>query len=270
MSISAAVSGSIEKLTSGSAHVKVSWSIACHGNGGDPRYGGNLYLVDQANGEVIYLGGVFSASGDGIALVERRATRRHMRPEIKANCGKTDANGTPHGSDTIVAVGPAVVVPARDRNGGGGGGGPGGGGGGGPGGGGGGGDADDPLGPGGCAHDLRGTGGADVLEGGEGGDLILALGGGDRVRGRGGHDCIVGGPGGDRLLGEGGDDRLTGGGGADRVDGGPGRNAYDSGPGDDRIKARNGQRELVRCGPGEDSVRSDASDRLRGCEHVRA
>ena len=263
VTISLSVSATIKKLTPSSAHVKVSWGIACNGEGGDSRYSGNLKLVDLANGEEIYLGGVFSASGDSGALVGRRATRRRLRPHIKANCGKTDANGTAHGSDTVEAVGPAVVIPPKDR------GGNGGEGGGGQGeGGDGGGGADDPLGPGGCARELRGTPGPDVLDGGNGGDLIFALGGADRVRGRRGHDCIVGGPGRDRLLGGKGDDRLTGGSGADRMKGGRGRNAYDAGAGADRIKARNGQRELVRCGPGDDSVRADSNDRLRACEHV--
>jgi Ca2+-binding RTX toxin-like protein len=265
VTISLAVSATVEKLTPTSAHVRVSWGIACSGEGVDPRYSGDLKLVDLATAEEIYLGGVSSASGDAIALVERRATRRRLRPQIKASCGKADANGAVRGSDTVEAVGPAVVIPAKNRGGNDGGSG---GGQGGTGGAGGGGGPDDPLGPGGCARERRGTPGPDVLEGGERGDLILALGGADRVRGRRGHDCIVGGPGGDRLLGDEGDDRLTGSGGADRLDGGPGRNVYDAGPGDDRIKARNGQRELVRCGPGEDWVRADSNDRLRGCEHV--
>jgi Ca2+-binding RTX toxin-like protein len=265
VTISLSVSATVKKLTPSSAHVKVSWDIACNGEGGDSRYGGNLKLVDLANGEETYLGGVFSASGDSVALVGRRATRRRLRPHIKANCGKTDANGTVHGSDTVEAVGAAVVIPPKDRggNGGEGGGGQGEGGDGGAGGG-----ADEPLRPGGCARELRGTPGPDVLDGGNRGDLIFGLGGADRVRGSRGHDCIVGGRGGDRLLGGDGDDRLTGGSGADRMKGGPGRNAYDAGAGADRIKARNGQRELVRCGPGDDWVRADSNDRLRACEHV--
>ena len=264
VTISLAVSATVKKLTPGSAHVKVTWGIACNGEGGDPRYYGDLKVVDLATAEEYYLGGVFSASGDATALVGRRATRRRVRPEIKASCGKTDANGTVHGSDTVEAVGPAVVIPPKDREGddGDGGGGRGGDGDGG------GGDADDPLGPAGCARELRGTPRPDELQGGDRGDLILALGGADRVRGRRGHDCLVGGSGGDRLLGGKGDDRLTGGRGDDRLDGGPGRNAYDAGPGDDRIKARNGQRERVRCGSGNDWVRADPEDRLRGCEQV--
>jgi Ca2+-binding RTX toxin-like protein len=91
----------------------------------------------------------------------------------------------------------------------------------------------------------------------------------ERAPSRDGHDCLVGGSGRDRLLGEDGYDRLTGGSGRDRLDGGPGRNAYDAGSGDDQVKARNGRRETVRCGPGDDSASVDRNDRVRGCETVR-
>jgi Ca2+-binding RTX toxin-like protein len=128
----------------------------------------------------------------------------------------------------------------------------------------------DPVRPGGCAHEVRGTAGPDALDGTSEGDLIFALGGDDRARGHDGDDCLIGGSGGDRLLGEDGYDRLTGGAGADRLDGGKARNAYDAGAGDDRIEARNGRVETVRCGPGDDTVRADADDRLRGCEQVVA
>lgn len=129
-------------------------------------------------------------------------------------------------------------------------------------------DPTDPLRTGGCARVLHGTAAADVLNGTSEGDLILGLGGDDRERGRGGDDCLVGAAGRDRLLGGDGWDRLTGGDGGDRLDGGAGRNAYDAGLGNDRINARNGRRDLVDCGPGEDRVRADAIDRLVGCEHV--
>ena len=262
------VSARVKELRPGSALVEVSWLIVCHGSGAEGTYGGNLNLVDEDTGDETYLGGVFSASGTAGQLVERRAEDRRMRPQLTAQCSRYDANGTLHGSDTIEVSGDPVVIP---RKGGGGGGGPGGGGGdgGGNGGGGSGGaDPGDPLQPGGCAIELLGTAGPDLLDGGAGGDLILALGGADRVRGGDGHDCLLGGPGRDRLLGEDGRDRLTAGSGADRLDGGEGRNAYDAGSGNDRVRARNGLRETVRCGAGFDIVRADRSDRLRGCEHA--
>jgi len=166
--------------------------------------------------------------------------------------------------ETLIGQGSVTVT----GGGGAGGGGTGGGGGGGAGAGGGGADPSDPLRPGGCERELRGTRGPDVLNGGSGGDLILGLGGADLERGRGGDDCLVGDADRDRLLGGDGYDRLTGGRGADRLEGGGGRNAYDAGPGNDRVDARNGRRETVICGSGEDRVRADAADHLVGCEHL--
>jgi hypothetical protein len=42
-----------------------------------------------------------------------------------------------------------------------------------------------------------------------------------------------------------------------------------SGRGDDRVRARNHERELIRCGPGRDRATVDRSDRVRGCERTR-
>ena len=258
-------SAHLKSLSPSSARVRVTWNIRCNGPGTAAQYGGNLYLIDEVTHEEIYMGGIFSGAGGAIQTVKRRDKDRRMRPRIKAQCSKVGGNGTRFGSDTIETVGGFVVIPAKNGHGGGGGGNHGGGGGGG---GSGGAEPDDPLRPGGCANELLGSAGPDVLDGEAGGDLILALGGADRVRGRGGHDCLHGGSGRDRLFGEAGYDRLTGGGGADLLDGGPGRNAFDAGRGDDRIRARNGLRERVRCGPGDDTALADRSDRLRGCEHV--
>jgi hypothetical protein len=265
VTVEPSASARVKHLSPGSALVQVRWSITCLGPGTEGSYSGSLTLVDEDTGEEIYMGGISTAAGDATQLVERREKDRRMKPRISARCSKYDSNGSLFGSDTVEALGDVIVIPAKGANGGGG---NGGGGHGGGGGGSGGADPDDPLGSGGCANELHGSAGPDVLNGEAGGDLILALGGADRVRGGDGHDCLVGGSGGDRLLGEDGYDRLTGGSGADRLDGGPGRNAYDAGPGDDRVKARNGRRETVRCGPGEDTARADANDRLRGCEHV--
>jgi Ca2+-binding RTX toxin-like protein len=175
-------------------------------------------------------------------------------------------------AEMLIGQGVVTVGTGGGHGGGGGAGGGGGGhhGGGGGGGGGGSGVADptDPIRAGGCANELRGTAGPDVLEGTAQGDVIMALEGSDRALGRAGDDCLVGDAGDDRLTGGAGYDRLTGGPGADRLDGGTGRNAYDAGPGDDRIAARNGSDETVLCGPGRDSVRADAGDRLHGCERV--
>ncbi len=272
ITVTPSTSAHLKSLSPSSARVRVTWHIRCSGPGTAAQYGGNLYLIDEVTHEEIYMGGIFSGAGDAIQIVERRSKDRRMRPRIKAQCSKVGGNGTRFGSDTVETVGEDILIPARDGHGGGGGGGNHGAGGGGNhgagGGGSGGAEPDDPLRPGGCASELLGSAGPDVLDGEAGGDLILALGGADRVRGRGGHDCLLGGSGRDRLFGEAGYDRLTGGGGADLLDGGPGRNAFDAGRGDDRIRARNGLRERVRCGPGDDTALVDRSDRLRGCEHV--
>ncbi len=132
--------------------------------------------------------------------------------------------------------------------------------------GGGGGDPTDPLRAGGCRIALLGTNRPDTLTGGGAGDVVIGFAANDRMRGEGGHDCLVGGPGADRLTGGEGDDRLVGGRGRDTLTGGPGGNAYDAGGGNDVVRARNGRRELVVCGPGLDRAHVDRRDRVRDCE----
>jgi hypothetical protein len=97
----------------------------------------------------------------------------------------------------------------------------------------------------------RGGPGADVLVGGAGADLLLGRGGADVLRGLAGND---------RLAGGRGDDLLAGGSGLDRLEGGPG---------DDVLRARDGRRDAVVCGPGRDRVVADTLDRIAvGCERV--
>jgi hypothetical protein len=48
--------------------------------------------------------------------------------------------------------------------------------------------------------------------------------------------------------------------------GGPGKNRYSGGRGRDLIRAANGRRETVRCGPGADTAFVDRADRIFGCE----
>lgn len=83
---------------------------------------------------------------------------------------------------------------------------------------------------------------------------------GDALRGRGGRDS---------LRGKAGEDCLAGGRGADRLNGGPDADDIAAGRGKDRIDARDGERDLVRCGRGADRVKADPRDRLRGCERKR-
>jgi Ca2+-binding RTX toxin-like protein len=268
VSITAAVSAVLkERVSSRSWLVGVSWAADCRGAAaGQANYQGSLNLVDTANGDTIFLGGASSGSGDAEQLVGARTHERKLRPEYKVSCFESGSN---HGSGVIEVVGPAVVIPAiadggdgRSTRGGGGGGG-----GGGPGSVGG--DPTEPLRNGGCVKAIQGTARPDTLTGSGHGDVIFGYGAGDRIRGRGGHDCLLGGRGNDVLRGDGGSDKLTGGRGNDRLYGGSGVNRYDAGSGNDYVNARNGRREVVRCGRGRDRARVDRRDRVRSCERVR-
>ena len=66
-----------------------------------------------------------------------------------------------------------------------------------------------------------------------------------------------------------GNDVLYGGRGDDRLDGGPGRDRLFGGPGNDMLRARDGARDVVDCGPGRDTAVIDRFDRVSGCETVR-
>jgi Ca2+-binding RTX toxin-like protein len=99
-------------------------------------------------------------------------------------------------------------------------------------------------------HTFTGTAGRDRLVGTAAADLIY---------GRGGNDVLLGGRGNDVLVGGSGNDVLDGGADLDRLFGGPGN---------DTLKARDGKRDLVDCGPGRDVAFVDRFDRLSGCERV--
>jgi Ca2+-binding RTX toxin-like protein len=114
-----------------------------------------------------------------------------------------------------------------------------------------------------------------VLLGGLAADVALASavlgGGGDSLRGSGGGETLVGLGGGDETWGLAGDDALSGGGGDDELYGGPGHDALLGGAGDDFIEARDGERDYVWCGPGDDAVSVDPADRVaRNCETLYA
>jgi Ca2+-binding RTX toxin-like protein len=98
---------------------------------------------------------------------------------------------------------------------------------------------------------IRGTGGADTIEGTEendviigfgGDDVVNALDGNDRVCGYAGNDVLVGGAGNDRLRGNLGDDVLV---------------TFDGVEGND----------LAIGGPGNDTCVIDADDFTVGCEN---
>ena len=94
----------------------------------------------------------------------------------------------------------------------------------------------------------------------QGDDDLCGDQGDDDIQGGPGNDVINGGPGNDDLEGQGGSDLLIGGKGHDVLRGGPGR---------DRIRARDGVRDRINCGAGDDTVRADRADVVASnCEHV--
>jgi RTX calcium-binding nonapeptide repeat (4 copies) len=244
--------------------VEIDWGGSCSGAApGKAWFGGDIYMIDADSGERIYVGGVVSTSGASVVsgtrdwFVSSGERPKRLFPELTLRCYE---NSPLHGGREAVVTGSSVLIPQAVSGGGGGGGG-------------GGdfgssGDPTAPVGSGGCSAAVVGTDDPDTLSGGAEGEVFLALGGGDRVDGAGGHDCLLGYQGGDVLRGQAGQDRLTGGRGADLLVGGPGVNAYDAGPGRDVVQARNGKRELVRCGSGRDRAVVDRRDRVRACERV--
>ena len=126
-----------------------------------------------------------------------------------------------------------------------------------------------------CGLTIRATDSSE--RGTTGGDRIFGTTNDDQLVARAGDDCLSGGPGDDLLAGGDGDDRADGGPGADlvrgdsgddRLIGGPGRDRLLGGPGADLISARDGKRDVVRCGPGRDRARVDTIDSIAGCERV--
>jgi Ca2+-binding RTX toxin-like protein len=122
--------------------------------------------------------------------------------------------------------------------------------------------------------------------------------GDDRIRGRAGNDTNDGGEGDDRLAGGPGDDEQAGGPGDDRIFANHGRDVTDGGEGDDRlwalirsdvtgpgdiagdvvrgaggndrIRTRDGELDVIGCGPGFDVAVVDFADAVDGdCERVR-
>jgi hypothetical protein len=92
--------------------------------------------------------------------------------------------------------------------------------------------------------------------------------GADRLTGTAGADLIYGRNGNDTLVGGRGNDILNGGRGNDLLDGGPGLDRLYGGPGNDTLRARDGHRDVVDCGPGRDLARVDRADSVSGCETI--
>jgi hypothetical protein len=98
--------------------------------------------------------------------------------------------------------------------------------------------------------DIAGTEGPDTLVGTSGRDRICGLPGADVIRAGAGNDTIVAGAG------------------ADTVVPGPGRDFVVGGEGRDLIYARDGERDVIDCGPYLDRVFADRIDKLVKCERV--
>jgi Ca2+-binding RTX toxin-like protein len=103
----------------------------------------------------------------------------------------------------------------------------------------------------GAKANVLGTSRKDRLKGTKGRDRVAGGGGKDRVKGLGGKDCV---------FGESGKDKVTGGGGKDKLTGGGGK---------DTLKARDGKKDKVNCGAGNDTAKVDAKDKVRKCEDVK-
>jgi hypothetical protein len=109
---------------------------------------------------------------------------------------------------------------------------------------------------------------------GGGPSTIHAGGGDDRVIGEDREETIDGGPGDDVVEGGRGSDTLTGGPGRDTIVGDESDTSCTYAPeycvifGNDTIHARDGERDEIDCGPGEDRAEVDAIDVHAGCEVV--
>jgi Ca2+-binding RTX toxin-like protein len=107
--------------------------------------------------------------------------------------------------------------------------------------------------------ELRGFADGAYLHGGPGNDTEL---------GYSGDQIIDGGPGNDFIVGGTGDDRVDAGPGRDVIAGGHGRDEIAGGPGNDLIRASDEDRDVVRCGSGNDHAYVSRNDRVSGCEIV--
>jgi Ca2+-binding RTX toxin-like protein len=111
---------------------------------------------------------------------------------------------------------------------------------------------------------------ADVenLLGGAGDDALIGDRDANQISGGAGNDTLLGLGGGDRLGGDSGDDFISGDAGDDTLLGGFGADAMFGGPDNDRLRSRDGTRDLrLRCGPGFDKLRRDRQDpRGKSCK----
>ena len=132
---------------------------------------------------------------------------------------------------------------------------------------------------------VRGGDSADTIVGSDAANRLDGWSGNDELRGGAGEDTLLGASGDDRAFGADGQDTIEGGDGSDLVNGGAGVDMLhgDQLPlckpigcatGRDTIDARDGGRDVVTCGPGEDSAQLDTADELPNphspdaCEHI--
>jgi hypothetical protein len=116
--------------------------------------------------------------------------------------------------------------------------------------------------------DVKGGDGADQLGSGYADVAVFDGGPGDDVlRGTDGDDQLTGGPGNDRITGDDGSDVVDGGQGQDDLKGDGGLGGSN---GNDRMLARDGERDTVSCDLGADSVTADTLDIVETatCESV--
>lgn len=115
-----------------------------------------------------------------------------------------------------------------------------------------------------------------LLEGGGSDDRLSSQPGYTKVAGRrvmlgqGGRDTLIATPDGSTLHGGNGHDKLVGGPGPDNLTGGRGSDAISGGKGRDLVRAIDGSRDQVNCGPGVDRAKVDGIDVIKGCERLIA
>jgi hypothetical protein len=115
-----------------------------------------------------------------------------------------------------------------------------------------------------------------LIEGGGGNDRMSSQPGYTTVAGRrvmlgqGGRDTLLATPDGSTLHGGNGHDVLVGGRGRDNLTGGRGADVIKGGKGRDLLRAIDGSRDRVDCGPGIDRAKVDGIDRVKNCERLIA
>ncbi len=91
----------------------------------------------------------------------------------------------------------------------------------------------------------------------------------DSIKGNDRSNNLVGTPDSDTIYGYGGADRIHAWGGNDTLRLGTGKDYSEGGRGDDRIRAVDGSKDDIYCGPGSDRTRANPGDKVAGgCEKV--